>query len=131
VSTIIRHLGKGEQVKPLEEFAGWPLDPAWVWVAEHEGEVVGALLTTAAHGMFFLWRLKVADDAPQQVAGQLIREACREARALGCRISMTVVDIAKPPEERLARFGEALGSSFIPLERAVCVVTPLDTRFFS
>lgn len=130
MALVVRHLRQGELPKPLLEFRAFPLDPAMVWVAEADGEVVGALMATANHGMFFPWRLKVEDNAPPATAFRLIRQSFREARQRGCMVAAILLDLGKAPELRLAKACEKFHGIFIPMQLAVAVALPLQVRFF-
>ncbi len=62
-----------------------PVMKNWVWVAEEGDEACGVLMGAPMHGLVYLMRLCVRDNAPKTVAFLLLRTFMRDTLKRGFR----------------------------------------------
>ena len=104
---IIEHPAIGEAI-PIE--TGFLLyDANWVWVARHNGKVVGVLVAAKAHDVVVLLELKRVGDAPLAWALLLIRQVARECKARGFERFFTLVTDESDHERVLGAICERRG----------------------
>ena len=86
------------------------LDMDWVWVAEHEGKQVAAVVAANFHGIAYCVRLVAIPDAPPTAVRQLLRGASRDARARGTKGFAVMFDITNPTERKLWQLAKRMGA---------------------
>src|SRR5438132_1622099 len=107
VGLVTRKMQAGDDFSHLPSILGpLQLDPAWVWVAEGEGRPVAVLAASSAHGMFVLWRLVAAEDAPKNAVLCVLKHAFQDAREMGLGLFVTMLT---GDEQRATKFARILG----------------------
>jgi hypothetical protein len=101
----------------LKADENWPLlqlDEEWVWlVRDEDGEIVGILIAAPCHGLVFIWRIKMLENAPYWALGNLLRRFIRDLRKRGCLGYITFLDVCnKSAEAALARIAFRAGALF-------------------
>ena len=121
----VRQLRDGEAVPDLlAEFAGLRIQPAYTWLAEANGKIVGALLGGHMHGILVLLRLIVDKPAPTQTSLLLIRAALRAARERGLPHVMTLIAPEREEERKLGKlFERHKGAAFVPFNGVIAIAS--------
>lgn len=100
----------------LREGENWELltlDPEWVWLAWDREQVVGVLIAANCHGLVFIWRVKMATDAPYWALGKLLRVFIRDLKKRGCLGYITFLDVCnRPMEQAIAKIAFRAGAHF-------------------
>ncbi len=88
-----QHLDTGfEQMPVMKDF---------VWIAEQEGKVIGALMASPCHGLVFFVRLRTEKDAPEMTVHLLFRKCIKDCRERGFAGYFTFIDPAREAERKL------------------------------
>ena len=64
-------------------YENMPVMKSWVWVAEQDGEPAGVLLAAPMHGLIYLMRVCVHEQAPPETTFRLLRACMRDSLARG------------------------------------------------
>ena len=100
--TTVRTLRANE---PMPEgfatgYENMPFMPDWVWVAESDGEALGVLMAAPCHGLIYLMRLCIKDDAQRMTAFALLRACMRETNRRGFKGFFMHIDPTKEIDRR-------------------------------
>lgn len=106
----IRNLKPGEKL-PEALFVGFvELDPDWVWVAEVDDVIVGALLGTPAHGIFLMLRIIGLPEAPKFWALGILRRSLEDAAQRGFRSYICFLGNSSIEDIKLCRLAARCGA---------------------
>lgn len=114
----------------LKEFHSLPLDGQWIWLAEQDDKVLGMAMASPMHGILFLMRMLVVEDAPPTIALSLIKRMGKDSKARGCFGYMCLLDPKQPAEMKLGRFFQRLPETkFVPYQ-GIIATGRIDGRLF-
>src|SRR5712691_8376859 len=82
-------------------FERMPVMKDFVWIAEEEGKVVGMLLASPCHGLVFLARLRVEENAPSSVVTAMFRKCIKDCLDRGFTGYFTFIDPTRGLERKL------------------------------
>jgi hypothetical protein len=110
--TTTRTLRHGERApeclaEPLFLLAD--LDPDWVWIAEHNGAVVGTVVACGCHGIALILRVRMSENAPRTALLILLRRFFADLRERKCNGYMVWFDPTNESEKVLQVIAEKLG----------------------
>lgn len=122
-------LAKASDELPEHGFELLNLDLSYVYVALQHEKVVGVLITSPMHGVLLLLRFVIVDAAPCSTAYYLLKGALKDALGKGFTALITLLEIERDTEMRLAKLVQRFGgSSFTPI-KGMIVTAPLNTKF--
>ncbi len=88
-----QHLDTGfEQMPVMKDF---------VWIAEQEGKVIGALMASPCHGLIFLARLRLMKNAPLSTVTTMFRKCIRDCLDRGFKGYFTFIDPSREIERKM------------------------------
>lgn len=127
---IIRHLQPGEPWPDGCEM-GYPPSMIyydWVWVAEHEGKLVAALVGIPAHGLLLMLRIAANEGAPVTATGRLMWAAIAEAESRGLQGYLVWVDPTTNPGQRMISLTRHAGGQQLTSPSVLCCASFKDIQ---
>jgi hypothetical protein len=108
-------------------FERMPIMPDWCWLAEEEGITQGILMAAPCHGLVYLARVCVKEEANKAVLLALFRALFRDTKARGFKVYITHLDPTKELESRLIGLCRETGGYQVTIPQ-VAVVGWLEER---
>lgn len=101
------------------------LDHNWVWVAEHNGVVVGFLIACECHGLALVLRIRMEREAPNYALNTLVRRFAGDVLDRGCFGWMSFFEMQSDIDKRLLLLARSMNGAIMgrPMV-AVCAKLP-------
>ena len=87
----------------MPEYANYKLDSNMTWVAEIDGEIVGAILAAGGNQTAVILRMVAVDNAPTSWALATLRYMATDLYDQGYLVITACLSAARPAELKLAR----------------------------